>query len=169
MNGAEAAVSWLRWLADTHENEGHLIAAGGTWGANMTWGGADENRRMPQAHEIMQLDANLGMITAVHEILVQSSVGDGGEEIVLLPQIPFRWRDFSFDSVHTVSPLVIGATVVEHRIVEVRVESRRGERLRLRHGIARHWTQDDNSNISTDTLLERETRPGQRITLRFTP
>jgi hypothetical protein len=166
MNGAEAAVSWLRWLADTHENEGYLIAAGGTWGANMTWGGADENRRMPQAHEIMQLDANLGVITAIHEILVQSRVGDGGEEIVLLPQIPFRWRDFSFDGIHTVGAFVIGATVVEHRIVEVRVESRRGERLRLRHGIARPWTQDDNPDMSTNTLLERETRPGQRITLR---
>lgn len=64
------AETWLRFLIGATANEGKSLSAGGAHGCFISWGSADDARR--HAHEgdfeVMQLDANMGLITAVHEL-----------------------------------------------------------------------------------------------------
>jgi hypothetical protein len=66
----DGARAWLRFLIDASKNEGGSLSAGGSRGCFISWGSAEIARRHAHEgdHEVMQLDANLGLITAVHEI-----------------------------------------------------------------------------------------------------
>ena len=143
---ADASVAWLHWLIDTHANEGGSLSAGGIVGCNPSWGGADENRSNSEAYEIMQLDANMGIISAIHELLVQCrpvvdwKAGEPETAIHVLPQIPQRWKSLRFDRVHTEGGFLIGADVQRGRTTTVRVTCQREEPLLLFHGLGEHWT-----------------------------
>lgn len=169
---AEAALAWLHWLIDTHANEGDSISAGGLAGCGFSWGGADENRRNPEAHEIMQLDANMGIITTIHEILVQcrplseSAPGAPESAIHVLPQIPYRWKAFRFDRLCTEGGFIIGASVEQNKIQSVRVTCGRAEPLLLFHGLGPSWTL--NGVAHTGDSLHLHTIPGQRLELKRT-
>ncbi|MEJ5197520.1 MAG: glycoside hydrolase family 95-like protein, partial [Anaerolineae bacterium] len=157
---SDAAVLWLRWLADSCGNEGGSLSIGGVRGTLGSWGGADEARRDPRAREIMQLDANLGIVAAIHELLVQSR-GDG---IVVLPEVPYRWPDFSFDGIRTAGAFLIGATVRDRQVEEVRVTSLVGGPLRLTVNLGPAWTAD--GRPMTGNRFETETAAGQTLVLR---
>ena len=142
----DAAIAWLHWLTETHANEGGSIDAGGMTGCTASWGGPDENRRNPEAHEVMQLDANMGVVSALHEILIQCrpvaspTPGESETAIHVLPRIPHRWRTASFDRITAEGGFVIGATVAQNRTVQVRVLCTRREPLCLYHGLGQRWT-----------------------------
>jgi hypothetical protein len=154
----DAALLWLRWLAENSENEGHNVSPGGIRGASSSWGGWHEARTR-DAHEIMQLDANLGIVTALHELGVQCF----GDEIRVLPSLPYRLANFSFDRIGTEGGFLVGATVKERQVTEIRIQSTRGGRLRLRHGLGQGWQLDGQTH--DEDVLTIETQPGQMLVL----
>jgi hypothetical protein len=164
---ADAAVAWLHWLIDNCENEGHNISVNGLVGAMGEWCGSDDARRKahePRPFEIMQLDANMGLITAVNDLLVHTADSDGAEEIRVLPRVPWRWKRLSFDGIRTEGGFLIGATVDGGQVQEVRVHSLAGQPLRLAHHLGPQWTLD--GQPQRDAVLQTPTRPGQRLVLR---
>lgn len=166
---ADAAVAWLHWLIETHANEGGSIAAGGMIGCNASWGGADENRDNPEAHEVMQLDANMGVISAIHELLVQCrpvanrNAGEPEAAIHVLPCIPRHWGSFRFDRIHAEGGFLIGATVDRKKTTAVRVSCQREEPLLLFHGLGKHWML--NGVPHGGDFLLTTTTPGQELLL----
>ncbi len=137
---ADAAVSWLRWWKMVFTNEGHgtlhnadfsgcaVMADDALWTADF--------RKSSGFREVMQMDAGMGAVTAVMELLVQCR-RDG---IYVLPRLPRHWRQLTFDGIRTEGAFLIGATVRGRRVVEVRVKSLAGQPLELAHGIEGAWS-----------------------------
>lgn len=146
--GPGAWSGWcVPWAASIHARCGHPDAAVHwlhTWNRAFTTRGraslhdadfpgfstlaAPEDR----PHDIMQLDGRFGALSAVLELLMQ----DWNDEVRLLPALPRDWTDFSFDGILAPGGFLLGAEVVDRRIVRVRVQSPRGGTLRLRIGQA---------------------------------
>jgi alpha-L-fucosidase 2 len=132
----DAALAWLKWLIENCSNEGHAIGISGALGAMNNWCGADDARRKPGEHfEIMQLDAHMGLIVAVHELLVYSVAG----EIRVLPRIPWRWKDLQFDRIGTIGGVRVGATVSGGQVSEVRLLATRDGPIRVRLPFDSAW------------------------------
>ncbi len=141
---ADAAVTWLHWLLDNFTNVG--------WGSlhNADFAGTSalhddslRKRVKPENREVMQMDATMGFISAVTELLV-SNRRDG---IHVVPAIPRRWREFSFDGIRCEGAFFVGADVENGAVVEVRVRSEKGGELRL--------------FPRADVLVEREMMAGE--------
>lgn len=159
----DGALAWLHWLIDNCENEGLNISLAGLLGAMDEWCGSDDARRKvhePRAFEIMQLDAHMGIMTAVGELLVQSR--DDG--IHVLPRVPWRWRECSFDGIHVEGAFVIGATVRSGKVVEVRVDSPLGGTLRLHHGLGSSW--ETSALDGAGAVAVVQTTPNQTLVFR---
>lgn len=146
-NRPDAAVAWLTWWREVFTNIG-----GGTLhdadlpGASLLYGG--------KAQEIMQMDAAMGALIAIQELLVQVR----GDDICIMPAgIPRRWRRLRFDGMLTEGAFLVGATVAGGRVVEVRVESKAGGPLRLRHGLG--------DGVAGGPVLVRTMAPGERLVL----
>jgi hypothetical protein len=86
----------------------------------------------------MQMDATMGFLIAVTELLVQNR-HDG---IYVLPKLPRRWKTLSFDGIRTEGAFLIGATVESGKTTEVRVRSEKGGRLRLSPGFGERIDQE---------------------------
>ena len=150
-NLPDAAVTWLHWWHDVFTNVGNgtlhdsdIAGAGGFHRAAELETAPPANNR-----EVMQMDAGLGAISAILELLVQSR----GEVIHVLPALPRRWRALKFDGVRTEGAFLVGATVAAGRVTEVRMTSLAGGILRL---------------ACAGRTIERQTKPGQKLTLRYT-
>jgi hypothetical protein len=155
----DAAVVWLRYWKDVFTNQGHGTLHNGAFpGMTTIWGWPRDARG--ELLEIMQMDAGMGAVTAVQELLVQCR----GDVVAVLPGIPTAWRALSFDGMWVEGGFRVGASVSGGRVAEVRVESISGGRLRLAHGIQGDWTVDGAAGAGP--LLEIDTRPGQRVVLR---
>ncbi len=144
LNLADAATTWLHWMLDNFTNVGwgtlHNADFAGTSAFHddsLSSGGKPENR------EVMQMDATMGFLIAITELLVQNR-RDG---IYVLPAIPRRWRELSFDGIRCEGAFLIGASVEGGRVVEVRVRSEKGGVLRLFPG--------------ANDLVEREMNAGE--------
>jgi hypothetical protein len=76
----DGARAWLRFLINASLNEGKSISAGGARGCFVSWGSPEHARiyRSEGDHEVMQLDANLGLISAVCEILAAEAAAQWG-------------------------------------------------------------------------------------------
>lgn len=166
MNRAQAAVAYLHWMDLAFTNEGGLTTHSGARGATvMCFGSAEIARDAQRAGradcEVIQMDAALGAVTAVTELLVQCRPGG---VIAVLPDLPVAWRAARFDRIGCEGGFRVGATVARGRCVEVRVTSLRGERLRLAHGLGERFLL--NGQPAEGALLDMATRPGQQLVLR---
>ncbi|MEI7435415.1 MAG: hypothetical protein WCL16_01250 [bacterium] len=136
---ADAAVNWLRWwkMLYTNERHGSLHNSDFSGCAIFTDDSlnTEDFRKSPEFHEVMQIDAAMGTLTAVMELLVQCR-HDG---IYVLPRLPRHWRQLSFNGVRTEGAFLVGATVRGRSVVEVRVKSLAGQPLDLVHGIQGAW------------------------------
>ncbi len=136
---ADAAVNWLHWGLRLFTNEG----GGPLHNADFPGGSVIDNgalrtpdfRRPPHFREIMQMDAAMGFLSAVMELLVQSR-RDG---IHVLPSIPKGWREFAFDGIRTEGAFLVGATVERGVPVSIRVKSLAGGHLVLWHSLGSRW------------------------------
>jgi alpha-L-fucosidase 2 len=157
----DAAVTWLRWWSDVFNNVG-----GGTLhdadfpGASLMDYGALFADGPARRGEIMQMDAAMGLLSAVAELLVQCR----GDAIHVLPAIPRRWRAFEFDGIRTEGAFLVGATVRDGAAQEVRVTSLKGQPLKLAHGMGEHWTLNGVSR--TGPWMEAATAANERLVLR---
>jgi alpha-L-fucosidase 2 len=96
----------------------------------------------------MQMDATMGFLIAVTELLVQNR-HDG---IYVLPKLPRRWKTLRFDGIRTEGAFLVGATVENGKTSEVRVKAEKGGRLRLHPGFG--------------DVAERDMAPGEEFVLR---
>lgn len=163
----DAAVAWLGWLD-------HYTNVGGGTRHNADFSGVsvfdngemDSHRvdgaRRPyaQEREVMQMDAALGFLIAVSELLVQNR----RDAIYVLPTLPRKWKRLRFDGIRTEGAFLIGATVEGGRTVEVRVRCERDGVLKLVPGLGDCYEVEGHRHQWT--LFEREMRKGEWLVLR---
>ncbi|HEY0009463.1 MAG TPA: hypothetical protein VGB55_12115, partial [Tepidisphaeraceae bacterium] len=135
-NRVDAAVVWLNWFVDNCANEGDSLSVSGIKGSMSNWCGWDDARRKPgENFEIMQLDAHMGFITAINELIVHSV----SDEIRVLPTVPYRWKDFSFERIGAERGFQISGVVENRRLAKLSVYSPFGGPLNLRHSLIGDW------------------------------
>jgi len=172
---ADAAVAWLHWWRDVFTNIGrgtlHDADFPGavTKDHDMLRGGntaelVQTNLATPQnsgrAAEIMQMDAGMGAITAISELLVQCR----GDLVAVLPAIPASWRELRFDGIRTEGAFIVGATLKNSRLCEVRVKSLACAHLKLAHGLGKTFVV--NGERRTGTIFSTPATRGENFTLR---
>ena len=155
----EAAVQWLHWWHDVFTNEGRGTLHNAAFpGQSLMWGWPRNSEGT--LREIMQMDAGMGALSAVQELLLQQR----GDTIALMLGVPARWRGLRFNGICTAGGFRVGATRANGRTTEVRVGSVAGGRIALAHSIVGAW--ELNGERHTGPLLERDTAPGEELVLR---
>jgi hypothetical protein len=163
-NLPDAAATWLQWWKSNYTNIGHGTLHDADFGGCASWNqGAlttPDFRRNPQFKEIMQMDAGMGAVTAILELLVQCRP-DG---IYVLPGIPKQWRELTFDGIRTEGAFLVGGTVRDGALCEVRITSLAGGPLELVHGLKGAWSL--NGKKQKGPRLTRKTRTDEKLILR---
>jgi hypothetical protein len=77
--------------------------------------------------KVMQMDAGMGAVAAVAEMLIHERRG----VVRVFPGAPSTWRDASFAGMPVSGGFLVGAKLAEGKIAEVEIESRRGGTLRI--------------------------------------
>lgn len=157
MGWGDGAVAWLHWWRDVFTNEGHGTLHDGFMHGHTTLVGKGEGEG--NHSEIFQLDAGMGALTAISELLVQ----ERGRTLHVLPCLPRKWRKLRFDGLYCPQGLRIGATVSNGQIVEVRVESTRPCTLALHPGMTK-WTLNDREG---EGLVHQSLAAGEKLILRL--
>lgn len=127
----DAAVAYLHYLYSFGYNEGKATT-GDLSVKGLTYKNVGEWDKLPfgaKHSEIMQLDATLGALNAIMEILVQNR----DETISILPNIPKGWKNFSFNNVLAEGAFWISAQVRNGSVEKIKVISKKGGLLRLDH------------------------------------
>ncbi len=163
---ADAAQSWLHILAEQFTNEGHATLhnadGAGVFGwddGSLAW--PDHRKGADYAHyETMQMDAAMGAVTAILEMLV--SVRNG--VVHLADRLPKGWRELSFTRMRVEGGFLLDATFRHGRVKTISVLSPRGGPLRLAHHLGPRWQLDDQPR--TERILSIDTAPGQQLQLR---
>ena len=162
----DAACSWLHLLAEQFTNEGHATLhnadVAGVFGwddGSLAW--PDHRKGSDFAgYELMQVDASIGAISAILELLV--SYRDG--VIHLADRLPKGWRELGFSRVRTEGGFLVDGTFRHGRVEMIAVLSVRGGELRLGHSLGMNWTLDGSSHH--EPVLTLTTSPGQLLQLR---
>ena len=160
----DAAVNWLHFWKMNFTNMGH----GTLHNADFPGCTASDDhalatpdfRKAPDFLEVMQMDAGMGAVTAVLELLVQNR-RDG---IHVLPRMPKHWQSLEFDGIRTEGAFLLGATVRGGTVHEIRLASLAGAPLALTHPFPGHWTL--NEKRRTGPRLECNTSAGQNLVLK---
>jgi alpha-L-fucosidase 2 len=157
----EAAVSWLHYWYHNFVNEGrgtlHNAAYGGI--SNISSPGWHNVVGIENNHEVMQLDAGFGALSAVLDLLVHQK----GEVVYVLPKIHRDWKSFDFQGIAVEGGFLIGARVEDSMTIEITVHSKFGGRLKLAHGLGEEFLL--NKATQSGKLLEREFEVGEKVTL----
>lgn len=129
----DAAVTWLHWFRDIYVNDGGLSDHNGMFaGCTILNRGYilpdDANARYRDA---IELDADMGAVSAITEILVQNRNG----VVHVLPSLPRKWYEISFDGIWAPGGFQIGARVANRRIVEITVNAHHDGVIKLAHGL----------------------------------
>lgn len=163
---SDAAVNWLRFWRMNFTNEGHGTLHNADFPGCTAWAdgalGTADFSKPQDFREVMQMDAGMGAVIAITELLVQNR-HDG---IHVLPRLPRHWRELQFDGIRTEGAFLVGATVSGGRPREIRVQSTVGGTLSLTHGLGGAWTL--NGRKRTGTRLICKTRPGETLRLKAT-
>ena len=144
----DAALAWLSWMLDNFTNEGWGTLHNADFAGTVASHDGSLQRRQKPTHEVMQMDATLGFLTGITELLVQNR-RDG---IHILPKIPRRWNQLSFDGIRTEGAFLVGARAEGKNVVEVRVKSEKGGLLQLFPGFGQK--------------IEHEMKAGEELILR---
>jgi alpha-L-fucosidase 2 len=114
-------------------------------------------------HPPFQIDGNFGGAAGIAEMLLQSHRGF----IQVLPAIPAAWAAGHFRGLCARGGFELDASWKEGRVVEIRVRSKAGGRLRLADPFGgrevRVTGADPASALPRQGMIELETRPGQEI------
>jgi hypothetical protein len=121
----DAAVAWLHTWDHVFTNAGRASLHNANFPGISTL--ADQPDR---SSDIMQLDGRFGALSAVLEILIQ----DDNDTVTVLPRLPHSWKHLSFDGIRAPGGFLIGATVADRTITEVRITSLLGNPIALRIG-----------------------------------
>ena len=114
-------------------------------------------------HPPFQIDGNFGGAAGIAEMLVQSHRGF----IQVLPALPAAWADGRFKGLCARGGFELDAAWQGGRIVELRVRSKAGGKLRLVDAFGGRDVNvagaDPASAVPRQGMIEVDTRPGQEI------
>jgi alpha-L-fucosidase 2 len=160
----DAAVNWLHWWKMNFTNLGHGTLHNADFPGCSAWndGALDQPdfRKAPWFREVMQMDAGMGAITAVLELLVQCRA-DG---LYVVPRLPKHWFNLEFDGIRTEGAFLIGGTVRDGALSEIRITSLAGSSLDLVHGMVGAWKV--NGKKRQGPRLTCKTRVGEKLVIR---
>jgi len=112
------------------------------------------------------LEGNFAFAAAVQEMLLQSQSG----VVRVFPAVPAAWKDVSFNSLRTYGAFLVSAKKKGGKVVEIRVTSEKGGRLRLENsfpggGYKASGLADD-AVRDAGPVIEADMRPGEKLFLR---
>jgi len=159
----DAALTWLKLLDYAYTNDGHSplhnADFAGVFACNdgsLAW--PDFRKGPDYVHwETMQLDAQMGAVSAITDLLVQ--VRDG--TIYIAERLPKRWRDLSFENLPVPGGFRVSAEIRHRQVRRIQISSTVGGTLRLAPGFTGPWSLD---GVPQDgSLLTLPTAPGPGI------
>jgi alpha-L-fucosidase 2 len=112
------------------------------------------------------LEGNFAFAAGIQEMLLQSQA----DTVRVFPAVPPDWADVSFESLRAAGAFLVSARKAAGRVVEVRITSEKGGRLRLADPFSGGAYEAKGTAAgavrSADGVIEIEFRPGQEIRLR---
>jgi hypothetical protein len=136
----ESAISILKWGKTNFTNEGKANLH------DVFYPYVSTTFRSPQFgprletegktwNEIMQLDAGFGSLEAIFQLLVQNRK----EGLFIFPKIPWFWKNVRFDGIWTEGGIVVGATLKNGELTEIRLRSTQNIKLDFFPGFPGHF------------------------------
>jgi len=161
VNNVRAAVDWLHWWNNNFTNEGRGTLHNAAFKGSSTIDSPDYSLFPPgRPHgEIMQLDAGFGALSAIYEILIQNRRGT----LYVLPEIPFTWKELSFENILTEGAFLISAKVRHGEKIEIRVVCQEDGQIKLAHGFGD--TYELNGDVISGKIFERICKKGEELVL----
>lgn len=144
----DAAQSWLHLLDEQFTNEGHATLHNADAAGVFAWDDGSlawpDHRKGADYHayEVMQVDAAMGAVNAILELIV--SCRDG--VIHIADRLPKGWRELEFSSIRTEGGFIIDGVFRQGRADELRIRSTRQGRLTLTHSLGDKWTLNGESH-----------------------
>ena len=108
------------------------------------------------------MDASMGALTAVFELLVQNIDND---IIDVLPRIPSGWKMFGFSNILAEGAFLISAEVRNGETVKISIRSKRGGLLKLKHGMGRAVKVDNEEISNTPQVITRLMEENEELIL----
>lgn len=165
---ADAAKSWLHLLAEQFTNEGHATLHNANAAGIFAWDDGSlawpDHRKGPDFHyyEIMQMDAAMGAIAAILEMIV--SVRNG--VIHIADRLPMDWRDLSFERLRMPGGFALSGRFRHGMADDLSILSTRGGTLRISPTLGEEWDLDGQTRH--EPVASIPTTPGQTLRLRRT-
>ncbi|MCC5830722.1 MAG: hypothetical protein JJU36_14845 [Phycisphaeraceae bacterium] len=160
-DNADGAVALLQHWKRHFTNEGHGTLHDSpymgvtTLGPDLSRGSRDRARE----REVMQIEAGMGALAAVMELLVQERA-DG---IHILPDLPATWRNLQFQGIAAPGALRISARVRNGRAAKISVHALKGGSHTIFHHMGDACRIADVQHSGPSVKLDLE--PGQTITI----
>ena len=120
----------------------------------------------PSKREIMQLDAGMGAVTAVQDMLLHSRRGI----IYIFPGMPSRWENAKFNDMPCEGGFQISAKITDSTLMPVTIKSTRGGKIRIGNpwrGEKVKIEYSDNEIITGNDILEINMKPDSSCCLRL--
>jgi hypothetical protein len=161
----DAAHSWLHLLAKQFTNEGHATLHNADAAGVFAWDDGSlawpDHRKGSdyEGYEVMQMDAAMGAIKAILELIV--SCRDG--VVYITDRLPKGWRELEFSGIRTEGGFIIDGKFRNGRAEEMTIVSARGGVLRIVPALGENWTLDGEFKSAQVPVLE--THPGQVLRL----
>ena len=171
VGNADAAVKWMHYWADNYVNEGGASLAfldipTVAVGADIRFPANGDlypwEVKPAVSREKMQMDACMGALSAVLELLVQNTP-DGTVKVI--PNIPKGWKTLSFSNILTEGAFLVSASVKEGRSSNIKIKSTRGGLLKLKHGLGTSFKLNGKTISDAPEVLEYETEKNEEVIL----
>lgn len=107
------------------------------------------------------LEGNFAFAAGIQEMLIQSHTGT----VHLFPAVPASWKDVSFENLRVEGAFLVSAKRSHGQVLEVRIVSEKGGRLKLLNPFEFAFTVDGLWKRPSVKWIELETKPGQEIRL----
>jgi hypothetical protein len=162
MGNTEAAVSWLHYWKENFVNEGR-----GTLHNTTNLGMAIMNEPIwakeigngKKNHEIMQLDAGLGAVSAILDLLVKETE----QGIYILPNPHWRWKNISFQRIRTAGGFLMDANMKDGVAKQIKVTANLDAPIILHHGLGNSYLL--NGKKMEGKILQKDCKAGEMLLL----
>ncbi|MCK5843357.1 MAG: hypothetical protein KAG97_01535, partial [Victivallales bacterium] len=122
------------------------------------WSVCDEREHW----DVMQMDAGMGAVAAVSEMLLHERRGIA----YVFPGVPSTWLDAEFTRIPVSGGFLVSAKLADGRIDKITIESRRDQTLRIGNPFAESaaliTTSNGETRESSDKVLEFNMKSGEK-------
>ena len=162
VGNTSAAISLLHFWRENFVNEGRgTLHNANKNGISVPFGSLDYNQ-VPavENHEVMQMDAGFGALSAVLELLVKNINGD----VYILPEVPIQWKNLQFYNILTEGAFLVSGEVSNGRVTLIKIKSKVGGKLKVFHGLGEAFLLDKKE--IKGSFLEKEFIAGEETVLK---